>query len=106
MTGVSIATVLAVLLLIAVSFAAGIVARTNIGRRITGWFERSFLGRFPQYQLVARPELQGARRTVKSFPLAAVFWSRGSWIQKLPPGTAIWSMSVACEWPNWHAAPL
>ncbi len=51
-TGVSIATVLAVVLLIAVSFAAGIVARTNIGRRISRWFESSFLGGLPQYQMM------------------------------------------------------
>jgi uncharacterized membrane protein len=50
--GVGIATVLTVLLLIIVSFAAGIVARTNIGRRASGWFESSFLGGLPQYQLV------------------------------------------------------
>jgi uncharacterized membrane protein len=51
-SGVGTATVLAVLLLITVSFAAGIVARTNGGRRISGWFENSFLGGLPQYQLV------------------------------------------------------
>ena len=51
-TGVSIATLLAVVLLIAVSFAAGIVARTNIGRRISSWFESSFLGGLPQYQMM------------------------------------------------------
>ena len=51
-TGISVATVLAVTLLIAVSFAAGIVARTNTGRRISGWVESSFLGGLPQYQMV------------------------------------------------------
>jgi uncharacterized membrane protein len=51
-TGISIATVLAVVLLIAISFAAGIVARTNAGRRISRWVESSFLGGLPQYQMV------------------------------------------------------
>jgi uncharacterized membrane protein len=51
-TGISIATVLAVVLLIAVSFAAGIVARTNMGRRISRWFESSLLGGLPQYQMM------------------------------------------------------
>ena len=45
-------TVLSVLILVLVSFAAGIVARTAVGRRITKWSEHSFLGRLPQYQLM------------------------------------------------------
>jgi uncharacterized membrane protein len=49
--GVGTATILAVLLLVVISFGAGVVARTNLGRRINGWFERSFLGNVPQYQL-------------------------------------------------------
>jgi len=51
-TGVGAATVLSVLMLVLISFAAGIVARTAVGRRITKWSERSLLGRFPQYQLM------------------------------------------------------
>lgn len=50
--GIGSATVLTVLLLVSVSFAAGMVARTQAGRRISGWFERSFLGSLPQYRLV------------------------------------------------------
>jgi uncharacterized membrane protein len=50
--GVGIVTVLTVLLLVIVSFAAGIVARTRAGQRISGWLESSFLGNLPQYQLV------------------------------------------------------
>lgn len=45
-------TVLSVLILVLVSFAAGIVARTAVGGRITKWSEHSFLGRPPQYQLM------------------------------------------------------
>jgi len=51
-TGVGAATVLSVLMLVLISFAAGIVARTAVGRRITKWSERSLLNRFPQYQLM------------------------------------------------------
>ncbi len=51
-TGVGAATVLSVLMLVLISFAAGIVARTAVGRRITQWSEHSLLGRFPQYQLM------------------------------------------------------
>ncbi|HET9586607.1 MAG TPA: hypothetical protein VFP38_21470 [Bradyrhizobium sp.] len=45
-------TCLAVLLLILISLGAGLVARTNFGKRIMSWFENSFLGGLPQYQLM------------------------------------------------------
>src|SRR6476620_4568033 len=45
-------TVLATLVLILSSLVAGLVARTNFGRRIMRWFENSLLGGLPQYQLV------------------------------------------------------
>ena len=49
-------TVLAAVVLILVSLIAGLVARTNVGRRITRWFEDSLLGGLPQYQMSIRPE--------------------------------------------------
>ena len=45
-------TLLAALVLILVSLVAGLVARTNVGRRIMRWFENSLLGGLPQYQMV------------------------------------------------------
>ena len=45
-------TVLAAVVLILVSLVAGLVARTNVGRRIMRWFENSLLGGLPQYQMV------------------------------------------------------
>ena len=51
-SGIGAVTVLAVLVLIVVSFAAGIVARTDLGERISRWFENSLLGGLPQYQLL------------------------------------------------------
>ena len=50
--GVGAVTVVAVLVLVFISFLAGIVARTSPGRRISRWFEESFLGGLPQYQLM------------------------------------------------------
>ena len=47
--GVGMVTLLAVALLIIVSFAAGVVASTNAGRRISRWFDSSLLGNMPQY---------------------------------------------------------
>jgi uncharacterized membrane protein len=49
---VSIVTVLSIVVLVLVSFAAGFVARTRIGRRFTQWSENSLLGNLPQYQLM------------------------------------------------------
>src|SRR5215475_10689227 len=47
--GIGIVTLLAVILLILISFAAGVVARTKAGSRISAWFERptGFLGLSP-----------------------------------------------------------
>lgn len=50
--GQSAVTVVAALALVLVSLLAGIIARTGPGRRVTHWFEESFLGGLPQYQLV------------------------------------------------------
>jgi uncharacterized membrane protein len=44
-------TTLAALILLALAFFAGIVARTPGGRRITKWFEESILGGLPQYRM-------------------------------------------------------
>jgi uncharacterized membrane protein len=45
-------TCLAVLLLILLSLGAGLIARTKAGKRIMSWFENSFLGGLPQYQVM------------------------------------------------------
>jgi uncharacterized membrane protein len=50
--GIGAVTVLSVVVLVLISFAAGIVARTAIGRRMTRWSENSFLSRFPHYQVI------------------------------------------------------
>ena len=50
--GVRGETALAVLVLILVSLVAGLVARTNAGKRAMRWSENSLLGGLPQYQLV------------------------------------------------------
>ena len=50
--GIGITTVVGVLLLVLVSFAAGLIGRTSIGGRISGWFEGSLLSALPQYQML------------------------------------------------------
>jgi len=50
--GFGLLPALTVLVLLVVSLAAGLFARTGVGRRIGAWLEQSFLGAVPQYQLV------------------------------------------------------
>ena len=50
--GVAIATIIAALLLLVLSFCAGIVARTRAGKTITHWLEETLLGNMPQYRMV------------------------------------------------------
>jgi len=50
--GIAVGTILAALVLLLVSFLAGLVARTKAGRRLTHWFEESLLGNLPQYRMV------------------------------------------------------
>ena len=49
---VSVVTVLSIVVLVLVSFAAGFAARTKTGRQFTQWSENSLLGNVPQYKLM------------------------------------------------------
>src|SRR4029078_113828 len=50
--GVGLVSVLAALVLVLVSFGAGMVARTYLGAHMTRWLENSLLRRLPQYQVL------------------------------------------------------
>ncbi len=50
--GVAVATIVAALVLLILSFLAGLAARTGPGRRLSRWFEDSLLGSLPQYRMV------------------------------------------------------
>ena len=50
--GVAVGTIVAALMLLMVAFLAGLAARTELGRKMTGWVEQSFLGNMPQYRVV------------------------------------------------------
>jgi len=56
--GVGIVSVVSVVLLIVISFVAGLVARTAFGKRVTRWSENSWLGQSPLYQM-AKLMVQG-----------------------------------------------
>ena len=50
--GVAIATIIAALVLLVLSFCAGLVARTPVGKSATHWLEETLLGHLPQYRMV------------------------------------------------------
>jgi uncharacterized membrane protein len=50
--GIGLVTFLSALVLVVVSFSAGLVARTYLGARLTHRFEKSALGRLPHYQML------------------------------------------------------
>jgi uncharacterized membrane protein len=52
LAGASAATVIAVIVLIVVSFSAGLIARTEFGTRMANRLENSILGGLPQYQMI------------------------------------------------------
>lgn len=49
--GVAVGTVVAAGVLVTFAFLAGLFSRTDVGRRVTRWFEESLLGGLPQYQM-------------------------------------------------------
>ena len=50
--GIGVAAVLAVLLLLLIALAAGLIAQSPSGRQISRWFEESLLGGVPQYRML------------------------------------------------------
>jgi uncharacterized membrane protein len=52
LAGASAATIIAAIVLIVVSFAAGLIARTGFGARMANRLENSILGGLPQYQMI------------------------------------------------------
>jgi uncharacterized membrane protein len=89
--GFAVATLLAVLLLVIIAFAAGIVARTGIGRRISAWFETSLLGNVPQYQLMKSmgeglAQIEGADDLKPVLVSAEAGWQIGYLLEVLDNG--------------------
>jgi uncharacterized membrane protein len=50
--GVAVATIVAALVLLVLSFCAGLAARTRAGKNVTHWLEETLLGNLPQYRMV------------------------------------------------------
>jgi len=49
--GITAVTLVAALVLLLIAFLAGLMARTQLGRRLSAWFEESILGGLPQYRM-------------------------------------------------------
>ena len=81
--GVSAATFLSVLALVFLAFAAGVVARTTFGGRISRWSENSLLGRLPHYQLI-KSMAEGLAHVESASGLKPVLvWQIGYLLEKL-----------------------
>lgn len=50
--GVAVATIIAALILLLLSFLAGLFGRTRVGHDLARWLEDSLLGNLPQYRMV------------------------------------------------------
>jgi uncharacterized membrane protein len=91
LAGVGLVTILSALVLVLVSFAAGIVARTYSGERITPWFESSLLGRLPQYQMLKSmteglAQLENARGIKPALISIEGGWQMGYLLEPLENG--------------------
>ena len=62
----------AVVLLVALLLVVGLIAQTRIGQRTGTWFERTFLGRLPLYELLRSlaSRLSGAEDVVRFPPVS------------------------------------
>jgi len=89
--GIAIASLIAALILLAIAFGAGLLARTPTGRRITRWFEESLLGGLPQYRMV-KSMAEGLTQIESGEGMHPVLvrgddgWQLAYWLEDLPGG--------------------
>lgn len=89
--GVALVTIIAALVLVAVAFGAGLLARTTVGRRITRWFEESILGGLPQYRMVKSmaeglAQIEGGNGMQPVLVRGDEGWMLGYQLETLPDG--------------------
>jgi len=86
--------ILAVLMLVFISVAAGLIAGTRFGRNVMRWTENSFLGGLPQYRLV-KSVAEGFTQIENAQNLKPVLvnieegWQIGYFLESLQPGWAV-----------------
>jgi len=102
MLGKGFLPVAAVLMLIFVSFAAGLLARTRSGKGVIGWFEGSILGGIPQYQ-IAKSVAEGLAHVDNAKSVSPILvsveggWQLGYHIETLENG---WSTVLLPQAPS------
>jgi uncharacterized membrane protein len=79
--GVTIATLAAVAVLLAIAFLVGLFARTSTGRRVKEWLESTILGKVPAYSLL-RGMLEPSS-LVEGRAKPALAWVEESWVYAL-----------------------
>lgn len=89
--GVAIATLVAVLLLVLVSFVAGLLARTAAGRKAVAWLENSLFGRLPQYRMLKAmaegfAHVEGGRGLTPVLVNVDLGWQAGYQLESLQDG--------------------
>jgi uncharacterized membrane protein len=77
--GVGVVTIVSALVLLVVSFLAGLFARTGFGRRVKNWLETSLFGKVPQYQML-KSMAEGLTQVRSSEQLSTALVQRdGAW---------------------------
>jgi uncharacterized membrane protein len=77
--GVTVATLLAVGVLIVIALLAGLFVQTSLGRRIREGLEAAILGKVPGYSII-KGLLEGATGVEKADVTPALAWIEDSWV--------------------------
>ena len=89
--GVAVVTIVAASVLLMLSFLAGLVARTGLGRRVSHWFEDSLLGSLPQYRMIKTmadglTQIEGANDLKPALVSIEGGWQVGYVLERLHDG--------------------
>jgi len=89
--GVAIATIIAALVLLVLSFFAGLAARTHAGKGVTHWLEETLLGNLPQYRMVkslaeGMTQVEGVQGLRPALVSIEGGWQLGYQIEELQDG--------------------
>ena len=89
--GVAVVTIVAALVLLILSFLAGLVARTGLGRRVSRWFEEALLGSLPQYRMIKTmadglTQIEGANNLMPALVSIEGGWQVGYVLEEVSDG--------------------
>ena len=89
--GVAAATIIAAIVLLLLSFLAGLFARTETGRGLARWLEDSLLGNLPQYRMVKTmaeglAQIEDAHNLRPAMVSIEGGWQLGYLLEEVGPG--------------------